>query len=542
MTKLFQRLLFFSIIVMLSGFFVSCDVQQSITESDDRITISNDVEILSERIQIINEPIGSAKVVTAAASNFTHLANVQPPTLKDRTLSATAVHISGDFAYVSYHINGEAYGGVLDMIDISDKNNPQIVSSITLADTDLNDVTISNSGNNVWVAGGRNVDASPHTYDKNGHKGAIAAEIEILNNQLTTRINEAPLPGFSGNAIEEYDNFLGVTTGSTGGIYILNKQDFSLVDSMGKDLAKHFDVEGNTGVGMALNTNEANEAKLYRYNTDTQQLDSLNTGTVVNPTNGKNVIDLRDDTVYAAMGDQGFKLFNFSQSSPLASFEINGNGLANGLDADANFLYMAAGSEGMYVANLPDLDGVFQWDNGQGSANYIESDGEFIFLAKGIDGLNILRRNDGNNAQPIACPFDASDGTVVEFQNNRIRSEKGKAEAQTDLANVNLTAGTYRVKLFGYDDHRNDNYDRQHQSQPNESFYISLLSNGSEVATTGDLGDLNDDNDLATRTEVIDNFELNSDADQIRAIHAAYPDNSSPNSMNAKCAAFKELN
>jgi|GEM_PF-4473386 len=200
---------------------------------------------------------------------------------------------------------------------------------------------------------------------------------------------------------------------------------------------------------------------------------------------------------------------------------------------------MAAGSEGLYVAELPNLNEVFSFDNEEGSANYVESDGEFVFLGKGINGFNILRRN---NPDPTACPFSENDGTVVEFENARIRSERSENNAQTGLADVNLSQGNYTVRLFGFDDHRNDGTDRTSQNQPNESFFVSLLLNGSEVAQTGALGDLADDTNFGSRTTTIENFQLNSDVDQLRGVHAAFPNGRSPNSLNVGCVAFEQTN
>lgn len=133
------------------------------------------------------------------------------------------------------------------------------------------------------------------------------------------------------------------------------------------------------------------------------------------------------------------------------------------------------------------------------------------------------------------CPFDSSDGTVINLD-ERIRTDKSESDSRTQTASLNLEAGTYNIKLYGYDQHDG----RSGQTQPQESYYLSLLDNGQEVAQTPALGDLSDGSDFADKTKSINGFELASSIDSVVGVHVAYPD-SNPNSLNAHCAAFEKV-
>ena len=55
------------------------------------------------------------------------VAEVAPPTYGGSVLRATHVAVSGNYAYVSYNTEGDSYRGGVDVIDISDINNPRLV-------------------------------------------------------------------------------------------------------------------------------------------------------------------------------------------------------------------------------------------------------------------------------------------------------------------------------------------------------------------------------------------------------------------------------
>ncbi|MEX2515075.1 MAG: PKD domain-containing protein [Candidatus Paceibacterota bacterium] len=145
--------------------------------------------------------------------------------------------------------------------------------------------------------------------------------------------------------------------------------------------------------------------------------------------------------------------------------------------------------------------------------------------------------------EPISCPFDSSDGTVINFsEKNRVRADLGENASRTNVESVNLPAGTYRVQLFGYDQHEN----RSSQTQPRETFFLSLLNNGVEITQTpefvgsSNLGDLEDGVNSAQDTFVVNNFAVPEDIDAVVGISAPYTDGETDNANSIDlCAAFE---
>jgi WD40 repeat protein len=333
---------------------------------------------------------------------FTHIAEVASATdAQGRTLSATGVAIAKDRALVSYHLNGSKYSGAVELFDISDPNNLQILSKITFADTDVNDVTLSKDGDKAWITGGRKMSSSD--YDKEGHEGAVAGEITIQGDSFDTSIREVPLQSFSGNAVVQNDkeDRLYVTTGSTGGMYAIDIPSFNVVESVPEDYTKQLDIRKEMAVSLALGGEEST-AKLYMTDFKDDEVSSLDTGINVTPLNGKNVVDQGKDITYVALGSQGIRGYDFERSESEAevySFTGGTSGLASGVAADKYYVYVAHGSAGMYILEIPDnedegLRQIYKWDDdGEvGSANYVGADKKNIFLAKGTAGLNIFKR------------------------------------------------------------------------------------------------------------------------------------------------------
>ena len=64
----------------------------------------------------------------------------------------------------------------------------------------------------------------------------------------------------------------------------------------------------------------------------------------------------------------------------------------NGMDYDERYLYLAYGSEGLYVLDKETLDVVACYTHSGGkSANYVKVDGGYIYVAYGRNGLQVFK-------------------------------------------------------------------------------------------------------------------------------------------------------
>ncbi len=127
-----------------------------------------------------------------------------------------------------------------------------------------------------------------------------------------------------------------------------------------------------------------------------------------------------------------------------------------------------------------------------------------------------------------SCPF--SGGIIVNFS-ERIYSDS-TYDAHWDDVPASIPAGRYKVSLSG-----SDSYSwRNTVSQPNEKYYVEFYDGGSTVAKTNSTKDLPDYVVTGVWTGVVNNeLNLSRSVNKIAARHTAYPDTSSPNSLNPTC-------
>ncbi|MGK7370496.1 MAG: hypothetical protein ACNS64_09790 [Candidatus Halalkalibacterium sp. M3_1C_030] len=397
MTRITRSIIAIALVAGIMG----CDLQSENGFQDDRLKITNDVETLSSRISIINQPItdnsGTNKALSKAEDEFVHLANVQSPTDQNgNVLSATSVFYHKNLAFVSYHLNGAEYGGAIEMFDLKDPENPEIISQVLFDDTDVNAIVVDQNIKKAWFVGGRDVDASG--YDTEVHKGAILAEIIFEDKELTENINELPLPSYSGNAVVEMGQQVYATSGATGGgLFQVDKSSFEITESIFKSYSKYIDRRNDDLVGLSV---KGDNAKVYTFDFKSMSIDSVETGYDVLPKDGKNVVEHRDNTTLVALGNKGVRGYDLNkQDEPVYTFNSNGSDVANGVTADARYVFIAHGTDGVYITRKDntkkELELVTQWNDDSGaSANYVKTDpsGKCIFVAKGTDGLNILLR------------------------------------------------------------------------------------------------------------------------------------------------------
>jgi hypothetical protein len=147
---------------------------------------------------------------------------------------------------------------------------------------------------------------------------------------------------------------------------------------------------------------------------------------------------------------------------------------------------------------------------------------------------------DTDTTDQSVCSFEHKAGrTIVVFDpaDWRLRSDKPESSGAhvTGPKPVALAAGTYSVSLMAEDGYAG----RVNVSQPHESWKLVFKSGTDTVATSSPTPDLADNVASATFSGVVDaSLVLPTSSDSVLAWHAVYPDTSSPNSVNAVCAAI----
>ncbi|HET8865868.1 MAG TPA: hypothetical protein VFM80_09215 [Gracilimonas sp.] len=402
-----------TVLLMVFGFFVIGISSCSLLSNDDGKSyfqsVNNDLESLNQRVQIINNDIVldslkskfSSTSSTLGGDKFTHIANVESPEVNGKKLSATSIEIRANKVYISYHLNGSEYAGAVDIIDINDEENPKIISSLISEDTDINALEIEENAKILWITGGRDVGSSG--YSLQGHGGAILGEKEIEKGVFKTgsgSYREIPLPSFSGNDIVDFAQDLYVVSGATGGgFYQLNKGNLSITKRVDNNFAKSIDRRQDDVIGLNLLADKRANFTIMDFKSDA--ITTFQTPFAVTPVDGKNVLEHTAAITYVALGNRGVKGYKFSTSADTPVYEFNAHGadVANGVTVDGKYVYIANGTDGLFITTLPrdgktEPEEVYSWKSNStntASANFVKTNGQYIILANGVDGLNILK-------------------------------------------------------------------------------------------------------------------------------------------------------
>jgi uncharacterized repeat protein (TIGR01451 family) len=136
---------------------------------------------------------------------------------------------------------------------------------------------------------------------------------------------------------------------------------------------------------------------------------------------------------------------------------------------------------------------------------------------------------------PPACPL--TEGIVINAQGGTwdvgmIRSDRNRAAATAGPGAAAVPAGTYNVVLAAWDRHGPD-----HETQLNEQWVLLGLDGAGEtVYVSGATPDIPDDQNLVIAT--VDTEVEISGFTQAAAVHAAFRNTESPNSVWPLCASF----
>lgn len=314
-----------------------------------------------------------------------HLAEIASPD-HQHNISATSIQVANGRAYVSYHTHGDDYGGCLEVIEMV-AEQCKIQSFLEAKGTlDFNHLLAEE--NQVWVVGGE-------------RKGAFMANIDLKNGSFATEqtsLNKYRLEGNSGNCIIRNGDFL-ITASNAGfetfdAANLTNPVTFLATPGSAKFLHQ------GTGPFATLSLSDKNEtestAELKTYSETDRTLTapaiSIAAGSIT-PTNGKNVVKTDGETIYVCLGQNGIKAFKNGVEQGSFKLDVVNGEAANGLDVDAQFVYVAYGTGGLYVLDKSDLSVVASYKHAGGkSANYVTvATNGYIYVAYGLNGLQIFR-------------------------------------------------------------------------------------------------------------------------------------------------------
>ncbi|MCM1355296.1 MAG: hypothetical protein NC212_02695 [Staphylococcus sp.] len=317
-------------------------------------------------------------------------------------ISATCITFAGDKAYASYHLRGEGQKGCIEVIE-DNGNKLSLLSYMISPDYDFNHVIVD--GNTIIPVGnhvdkGAFVGALPIDFAASeGVRDDFKVKELTTDEVIYTDGKNGPIKaGYKnagdGNCIIRQGNYYYVNTYRGYGALNL---DFSKVEGSFHPTtgsSKHVAVENGKTVILSLNsfTGASSESTVNVYGADDYTFSNVTStyqaGTI-SPIDGKNVVAIDGENIYACLGHGGLKRLNDGKEFHAGE---NSRVPANGVAIDANYIYVAMGSF-VYVLDKNMNEVTHYHAASEKSANYIALHNDKIYVAFGEDGIQVFKLN-----------------------------------------------------------------------------------------------------------------------------------------------------
>ena len=319
--------------------------------------------------------------------------------------SATSILPYGGKLYVSYHTNGNEFGGNIEVAQMNGNQLEKLQSVYENGDgkADFNHLNIIDG--KLYLAGSNKA-------------GSLMAYADLNNGLINTANGLATLPfstgGTSKNEADYGDANCVVKNGSK--IYVASTRGYEIFDPSNGYLhtylatagkAKFIASNGSNLYGLNYTSavranNDRVDGQIQVFNnedlTSTSQTISLG---AIAPNNGKNAFAVDNGKIYVCQSAKGLVCYENGTEkwrfvAPTSTSVKNNlvdkvEGYANGVAYDANYVYLACGSYGLVVLDKADGSVVAHRSIGDNSANYVAVDGGNIYVAYGQSRIQVFK-------------------------------------------------------------------------------------------------------------------------------------------------------
>ena len=356
---------------------------------------------IEDEATITGKKISAAKNDVAGDYPLTLVAQVAVPSFEGgQNLTASHVDVDGDYAYVSYNTVEDGYAGGVDIINISDPNNPRVTSRLYYSNADINAIDYDNGY--VYLAGGVDSESSVRATDN-----SFVAKIQTVNGRLNldAGISYGFQEGFNATDVKVSGNEVFLTSGRDGFVKAYNTADLSITKEAAFADLRAVAIQGNSvavldaSKGVTIMDQNLNTTRDIAINSDF----GLNT---------KRTLDFSGEHIVVAEGSKGAGIYNATNGNLIEYVPIllNPDNVAdmdqvtNAVATNEDVLLMANGGAGLCLSeeqnNNTDLVGVIQLE---GSINFVASKGDYVFAASGREGLQIIKLNRLNESLVTRC-------------------------------------------------------------------------------------------------------------------------------------------
>ena len=396
-----KKLLGISLISAL--FFISCQKDDETSsenpEQQSHFNVSTDASELKGAISFKETGvIGITRINTTRNPEpewifgIEQIASLESPMLNGEELRATHVDVKGNYAYVSYNKEGSIYLGAIDIVDVSDKYNPVLVSRMKSDIADINSLYIDNNNNIIFTGASINGEGPNHT---------LLGYVATQNGNFSSDFNlDYGLAGHTGVHVLDFEGRTILISGNSG---IVGSFTLPGTNSV-------FDPQAEINLGdlrsAACNNDKlavlSGEEGLLDFSLNNEFIENNSIETAALTPESKRTIAWYENYILVSEGTDGAGIYNFESSTKAMSLPLRvhpdassisaENKVTNAVSTDGNFIYMANGGAGLDILKLnnelvPIAEGIAEID---GSANFVQAKGEYIYLASG-SGLKILK-------------------------------------------------------------------------------------------------------------------------------------------------------
>ncbi len=351
-------------------------------------------------------------------------------------ISATGIMPLNGYLYMSYHTNqkqkdnaGHSHGGCIEVMSpvVDDKAELKQYIYDSARDLDFNHILatkLKSDERKIFLPGSSNkkgamlaymdireedhmlADESMEITSKEGDEVTIKQPLNYI--QLKPATEE--YKGYDENCVVYNDNTNHLIVATTEGYTVYDATTMNEVETYSKPgKAKHLAIGNGKIVGLYLNernkdTNIGLPATIEIINEKTEDFNdtkTFDTNVKIEPNDGKNVIAVKDNLIYACLSAAGLYVYDMDgneqwhyQMPTPKNKEGKWKALCNGCFVDNNYVYLAYGSYGIVVIDK-NTHKVIAHRALENSANYITVYDGYIYVAYGRSRMQVFKLNLG---------------------------------------------------------------------------------------------------------------------------------------------------
>lgn len=350
-------------------------------------------------------------------------------------ISATGIMPLNGYLYMSYHTNQNqkenakySHGGCIEVMSpvVDDKAELKQYIYDSARDLDFNHILatkLNSDERKIFLPGSSNnkgamlaymdirkdhmlADESMEITSKEGDEVTIKQPLNYIQLKPAT----GKYKGYDENCVVYNDNKNHLIVATTEGYTVYDATTMNEVETYSKPgKAKHLAIGNGKIVGLYLNernkdTNIGLPATIEIINEKTEDFNdakTFDTNVKIEPNDGKNVIAVKDNKIYACLSSAGLYVYDMDgneqwhyQMPTPKNKEGKWKALCNGCFVDNNYVYLAYGSYGIVVIDK-NTHKVIAHRALENSANYITVYDGYIYVAYGRSRMQVFKLNLG---------------------------------------------------------------------------------------------------------------------------------------------------